>query len=372
MAGASRTWIEISGATVRHNLAAVQRVIGKNVNIMPIVKANAYGHGLPEVLNIVRGQTHWGLGVAYGEEALQARALNYHGRIAVLSNWQAHGLPELIRKNTEIVVWDNQSLNAVLQVAHRLPVKPKVHIKLDTGTTRIGFLGTDVGHVSRVLASKDINVVGIFSHFANSEESSAKRTLQQLQRFTTLSNKIDPKQGAQRHIACTAAMLRYPEARFGLVRLGIGLYGLLPSTQIQAWSRANIGSFYLQPVLSWYTRLAQVKTVASGTAVGYGSTFITRRTTRIGIVPVGYADGYDRRLSNRGWVVIHGRRAPILGRVCMNLSMVDVTNVAPAKSGDLVTLIGRDVSADDLADLIGTIHYEVTTRINWSLPRVVV
>ncbi len=372
MAGASRTWIEISGATVRHNLAAVRRVVGKHVSIMAVIKANAYGHGWPEVLSILRGQPHWGIGVAYGVEALQARTWNYRRRLAVLSNWQASDLPELLRQNIELVVWDQISLNAVRRAARKSPVKPKIHIKLDTGTTRIGFLPAEHSQVRRALTCNDIRVVGLFSHFANAEESSAKRTLQQLQRFTTLSNKIDPSQGIGRHIACTAAILRYPGARFGLVRLGIGLYGLWPSIEIRAWSRANLGSFNLQPVLSWYTRLAQVKTVAPGTTIGYGSTIISKRAMRVGIIPVGYADGYDRRLSNRGWVVIHGLRAPILGRVCMNLCMVNVTNVATAKSGDLVTLIGRDVSADDLADLIGTINYEVTTRINWSVPRVVV
>lgn len=367
-----RTWIEISGAALRHNLKAMQSVVGNSVSIMPIVKANAYGHGFREVLQALRRQPHWGIGVAYGEEALQARALNYRGRILVLSNWQTAELPELIRKKTELVVWDEVSLEAVLNAAAKTLTKPKIHFKLDTGTTRIGFLEHQLPIVLGALRNQHIKVVGIFSHLANAEEDSTTQTKKQLIRFTTLSLQLGiagADRGVERHIACTAAILRYPEARFGLVRLGIGLYGLSPSEQNLAWSKANLPAFHFQPALRWYTNIAQVKSISKGTGIGYGSTFRAKRAMRIGVLPIGYADGYDRRLSNNGFVIINGSRAPIIGRVCMNMTMIDVTNVPAAHSGQVVTLIGSGVSADDLARAIDSINYEVTTRINWTIPR---
>ncbi len=372
MASSPRTWIELSGAALRHNLSAVQQVVGKNVQIMPVVKANAYGHGLGETLELLRGRHHWGIGVAYGEEASQARKLHYRGRVVALSNWQAADLSELIKKNIELAVWDSVSLQAVLQAARVSKNKPKVHLKLDTGTTRIGFLPSQEKNIRLALTNNKVKVVGIFSHFANAEEKSITRTIDQLKRFTTLTTTLGVDgsgRGGERHIACTAAILRYPEARFGLVRLGIGLYGLWPSAEIEAWSRTNSGTLRLRPVLSWYTRLAQVKTVPTGTGIGYGSTVVARRSMKVGVLPVGYADGYDRRLSNAGFVMLHGRRANIVGRVCMNLCMVDLTKIPQAKNGDLVTLIGSGVSADDLATIMKTINYDLVAKINWVLPR---
>lgn len=367
-----RTWIEISGAALRHNLAFFRRLVGRTTGVMPIVKANAYGHGLPEVLRALRGQPHWGIGVAYGDEALQARTLNYRGRVLVLSNWQASDLPSLIQRNVELVVWDEASLKSVLRASLKSKVRPKIHLKLDTGTTRIGFLESQLETVRQAFTNKSIRVAGLFSHLANAEEETSIYTNRQLQRFTTLRDYLGvllKNRGVATHIACTAAITRYSEAKFELVRLGIGLYGLSPSDANRSWCRANLPAFRPRPVLSWHTRLAQVKNVPAGTTIGYGSTYRARRKMKIGILPIGYADGFDRRLSNSGYVVVGRHRAPVVGRVCMNLTMVDLSHIPNVNFNQSVDIIGPGVTADDMAETIDTINYEITTRINWSIPR---
>lgn len=364
-----RTWIEISGAALRHNFRSIKQVVGPAVDIMPIVKANAYGHGLKEVIQALSHQPHWGLGVAYGSEALEARALKYRGRVTVLSHWQTTDLSKLLKQNVELVVWDEPSLSAIRRSS---TARPKIHIKLDTGTTRVGFLESQLSIVKTALNMKNVRVVGMFSHLANAEEAPGKKTHQQIQRFTTLMRSTittDRKKGITPHLACTAAILRYPEARFGLVRLGIGLYGIWPSSENRAWCATNLPALDLQPALRWFTRLIQVKSVPAGTSIGYGGTFRAKKPMRVGLLPVGYADGFDRRLSNCGTVFINGRPAPVVGRVCMNLTMVDLTKIPSAKKGHLVTLIGPGATADEMANHIDSINYEVTTRINWTIPR---
>lgn len=350
----------------------MQRHVGASTGIMPVVKANAYGHSMEHIVSALPQQGLWGCGVAYGSEALQLRASGYRGRLVVLSYWHPSEVQELIRQDVEIVVWDEVSYSAVRKAVQ---ARPRIHIKLDTGTTRIGFLPTQATLVNRILNDRHVRVVGMFSHLANAEEMQLRRTREQVKRFTTLTSSYQIKGsvgGGERHIACTAAAIRYPEARFELIRLGIGLYGIWPSTAIRRWSEQHNANLALRPVLTWKTRLAQVKTVPKGTGVGYGATYVTRRPMRVGVVPVGYADGLDRRLSNRGTVSIGGQRIPIIGRICMNLCMIDLSSLPRARSGDTVELIGQTYTADDMAADCGTIPYEVTTRINWSIERRVV
>lgn len=368
MPAGPRTWIELSAANLRQNYSALRRLAGQTA-ILAIVKANAYGHGLSQVCPVLTALQPYGLGVAYGDEAFLLRDLGFRGRIVVLSYWRPEQLTRLIKTGVELVVWDWPSWQAANDASLRRPAKVRVHLKLDTGTSRIGFLPCDLPKLRRAIARSGVKITGLFSHLANAEESRPIRTKQQVKRFTTLQEEVGLDNRVVRHLACTAAVIRYPEAYFGLLRPGIGLYGLWPSVETEAWSRANRPRFQLQPVLSWYTRLIQVKTLPAGTPVGYGSMITVKRTTVIGVMPVGYADGFDRRLSNRGWVMVRGHRAPVLGRVCMNLTMVDLSRCRGARVDDTVTLIGRGVGADDMAAAVGTINYEITTRIDGAIPR---
>ena len=369
-----RTWIELSRLAWRHNLASFQRLVGPSVGVLPVIKAEAYGHGAAAAVAVLRDLADRGFGVAYGEEALSLRRLKYRGRIVVLSNWTRAELPSLLRQKIEVVIWDESSSRQVITQGRQLGLRPKVHIKLDTGTTRIGFLQTQLPFVRRLMTNTNLQVVGVFSHFANAEERGAVRTNEQVKRFTTLQESLAIGQGStiDTHIACTAAILRYPEARFGLVRLGIGQYGLWPSSAIQDWVKAHIPGFTLRPVLSWYTRLAQIKTVPTGTRIGYGGTVIARRPMRIGILPIGYADGLSRRASNRAHVTVGRQRVPVVGRVCMNLTMIDLTTAPRVCVDDVVTLIGASTPVEDLAVATDTIAYETVTGLNWSNPRLIV
>ncbi len=367
-----RTWIELSRSALQYNLTALRSVLGPEPAIAPVVKANAYGHGWPEIIRMLSGAKIWGVCVAYGQEALALREAGWRKPILVLSYWAEHEVADLVRHKIDLVVWDFPSLAGLLGYArsHRRPVG--IHLKLDSGTTRIGFRREDLAAVRTQLSHRaaGVTVAGIFSHLANSEESTTRRTTDQIHRFTTLSNELGVS-GEVIHLACTAAALRYPTSRFDLVRYGIGLYGLWPSRPIQTWAMKTLSKFRLRPVLSWYSRLIQVKSVASGTSIGYGSTVSVKRQTRIGIVPVGYADGYDRRASNRAWMMVAGRRAPVIGRVSMNLTAVDLTALRSARRGARVTLIGPGVSTDDLANAFGTINYEVVARLDSKIPRII-
>lgn len=364
-----RTWVEVSASALRGNLLGYARTIGRGPKIMPIIKANAYGHGMLQVAKTLAKTQIWGFGVAYAQEALDLRTAGVKKPILVLSSWQTKELAGCLRQNIDLVAWDIASLRQISAAARAGEKMARVHLKIDTGTTRIGFLPTDLPELaSAIQRLPNISVSGIFSHLANAEEQQTSRTNQQLKHFTTLVNVLNLPGGVRRHVACTAAGLRYPAGRHDIVRLGIGLYGLWPSAVI----RRSASTMTLQPALSWYSRLQQVKWVSAGTAIGYGSTVKAKRRTMVGIIPVGYADGYDRGWSNRAWVMINGRRAPVLGRICMNLMMVDCTRNAECRAGSMVTLIGPGIAADDLAGLIDTLNYEIVTRINWDIPRIII
>jgi alanine racemase len=225
--------------------------------------------------------------------------------------------------------------------------------------------------IRTAIKTTNVHVVGVFSHLANSEERSSIRTRKQIDSFTTLQKSLDISTRVVRHIACTAAVIRYPEAHFGLIRPGIGLYGLWPSAELRVWSRAHQPKLELKPVLAWYSRLSQIKNIPAGTSIGYGSTITVKRPTKLGVVPVGYADGYDRRLSNRGWVVVNGQRAPVVGRISMNLLMVDLSKTQRARVGHMVTLIGPGVSVTEL-ERCGIFGYEFLARLSSAIPRRVI
>lgn len=367
MRSAERSWVEISAPAIRANFLQFKRTVPATVDVLPIVKADGYGHGVQNVVHALRGLANQGVGVAHGDEALALRRSGYRGRLIVLSTWQPNELLACLTNNIELVVSNFDELNLLRRACQ--PVRSKrVHIKIDTGTSRIGFLPGDLGRLRDWKIDRFLRVVGIFSHLANAEEAHAKRTHSQIQRFATLVLSMVPSRGMTRHIACTAAAIRYPEAHFELIRLGIGLYGIWPSQAIKNWAKGHRPLIRLKPAMTWKTRLAEVKVVPTGTSIGYGSTVKVKRTTRIGILPVGYFDGYDRGLSNKGWVVIRGQTCRVLGRVCMNLMIIDLTRVA-AKTGEIVTLIGPGASAESLSHAAGIIPYELVSRVHPGLPR---
>ncbi len=266
-------------------------------------------------------------------------------------------------------------LDALAAAARKVGVKPRVHLKVDTGLARLGAQPEEVPALLERARTLQVDIQGVMSHFANADLADAAVTQRQLATFRAVLAQVDQAgfQPRWRHLANSAAMVSLPSARdgsaFNLVRPGLALYGLSPAPWV-------VLPRPLEPVLSWKTSVVHLKTVPAGTAVSYGGTWTARRPTRIATLPVGYADGYPRRLSNRGQVLVRGQRAPVVGRVCMDLCMVDVTDVARAALGDEVVLLGRQASAElgavEFAGWLETIPYEVLCGIGARVPRLAV
>ncbi|MFA6254531.1 MAG: alanine racemase [Patescibacteria group bacterium] len=382
------SWVEISKSAISYNLAQYQRIVGSKVAVMPIVKSNAYGHGMIQIAKLVSAKVKW-LGVVNLGEALALRQNKIKNRIFVLSYCQSELLEEGIRQNIDLPVYDlamakliskktrNQKINPFdyrsgLMVSEVESIKKtKVHIKIDTGASRVGVLPKDaVNFIRQVCQLPNLKVEGIYSHFAASEEN-PKYTKWQLNNFNQVLANLK-KEGINipyKHFACSAAALVEPKSYFNLIRLGLGLYGLWPSNLAKKIAIKKYPWLKLKPALSWKTKIIQVKEISKDTKIGYGCTFIAKKKMKIAVLPVGYWEGYDRHLSNQGEVIIKNKKCPVIGRVCMNLTMVDVSLVKDVKIGDEVVLLGGGVPAEELAEKIRTINYEVVTRINPILER---
>jgi alanine racemase len=367
------TWVEIKKKALVFNLQQFHKKIGKGIEIIPVIKSNAYGHGFIEVTRFCDTcKLINKIATVNLAEALELRKNKIKKQIIVLSFFDFDELTTENAsklKNISLPIYDIATAVKLNNFSKKNKIKIKIHLKVDTGASRIGFLPKQL--IKNIVLLKKLNnltIEGVFSHFASSEEDK-KYTQKQLRIFNKTmaklkAGRINPPMA---HIACTAAALVTPQNQCNVARLGIGFYGLYPSLQIKKIIK-------LKPVLSWHTRLIQVKELPKNTLIGYGGTFRTHRQTKLGIIPVGYWDGFDRHLSNCGQVLFKGKKCAILGRICMNLTMIDLTGLN-AKTGDKITLIGRqgktEITADDLAKKINTINYEVVTRINPQIKRIV-
>jgi alanine racemase len=374
------TEIAISRSSLIHNVKAFRRVVGPRVRLMAVVKSNAYGHGVGECASVFKvAGVDW-FGVASLREALQLRLWIRRKPILILS-YVDGSTPELrkaIQHEVRLPAYTLEQLHQYQRIAHQLKKSAIVHIKFDTGTSRIGFLPKELPRVlQELLRLPNINVEGVFSHFADVEAKQQEFSQLQQERFATLAKILERSLGKQliKHIDCSAGVLVHTDTHFDMVRVGMSLYGVLTVADVRR-VHTRFPRFTLRPALSLHTRVIQVKSVPRGVTIGYGRTFHVKQPTRIAVLPIGYWDGYDRKLSNTGYVLIHGKRAPIRGRVCMNLTMVEVTNLTEARVGSRVTLIGCEgascITAETLAEQIGSIPYEVLTRLNPLIPRVLV
>ncbi len=371
------TEIRISRSALAHNVAAFRRVIGPGVKLMAVVKSNAYGHGVGECAPVfAKSGVDW-FGVASVSEALQLQTFSRHKSVLALSYVDV-GVPKLrqaISKNIRLPAYTLEQLKQYNAIARHTRTAARVHLKFDTGTTRVGFLPSELPAVVQQLKlSKYIFVEGVYSHFAEVERKSQMFSNEQLNRFTTLVDKLEFALGRRvlKHIDCSAGVLLQPASHFDMVRVGMSLYGIHTTQDVSGLQQRHPG-FTLRPALRWVTQVIQVKRVPKGTTVGYNRTYVATRPTTIAVLPVGYWEGVDHGLSNRGSVLVHGKLAPIRGRVCMNLCMVDVSASRSVRVGDEAVIIGNQgrmrVSADQLAQKLDTIPYEVVTRLNPLIPR---
>lgn len=375
------TWVEISKKALANNIRAARARVAKGVGIMAVVKANAYGHGILQIAGIASSEGVDFFGVNSIQEAVLLRSSGIKEPILVLGYVPLSALKDAVNHDISIVVYNDETVNRLQQVCAKYKKDARVHIKVETGLNRQGVSRDELADfLKNIKSRKNIIVEGMSTHYANIEDTTEHSYARfQLENFREACEMAEMAgvRVRYRHTACTAATILFSEVHFEMVRFGIGLYGMWPSkeTKISAYER-NIGEFNLVPVMSWKTRVAQVKDVDANSCVGYGCTDFVTQKSRVAILPVGYYDGFDRKLSNVGYVLVKGMRAPVLGRICMNMCIVDVTNIPGVAPEDEVVLLGRSgdevISAETLAAKIGTINYEVVTRINESIPRIVV
>ncbi|MFA6105107.1 MAG: alanine racemase [Patescibacteria group bacterium] len=369
------SWVEINRSALEHNLKNFRNLIGKATLLIPVIKSNAYGHGIAEVAKICDELEDVDrLAVVNLDEALLLRMLNIKKPIQILSffSFDIQKAGEAMKKNVIFPVYTLKQAIWLNTVAERIGQRCKIHIKIDSGTTRIGFFVSELeDFLKNIQKLKHIEIEGVWSHFSSSE-TDYEITREQNRIFDSAIG-VFKKIGICvpiRHISCSAATILHPVARYDAVRIGLCSYGLYPDKK----SRKKIN---LKPVLSWKTTVIQVKNVKKGTGISYGNTYKMPKNGKIAIIPVGYYDGYDRAWSNKAEVLINGKRCPVRGRVCMNLTMIDVSKLKNCKEGSIVTLIGADgkeeITADDLTALTPeTINYEIVTRINPLIRRIVV
>ncbi len=364
----------MKGSALASNLQSFRRLIGHSTKIMAVVKANAYGHGLMGTSKAVELAVDW-FGVNNLAEGLELRKEGIKKPILILGYVPLASLGEAVASNLSLTVYNRETV----EMLGRISTSSKIHLKIETGTGRQGIFPEEVEEFLELIKkSPQIKMEGILSHFADLEEVGEQSyASQQLERFQLASAVAATKLGylPLRHIACTASALIFPQSLLDMLRLGIGMYGLWPSESVRIATGKIHPEFKLEPALTWKTRIAQLKNLPAGHPVGYGGTFITSRPTRLAVLPVGYYDGYDRGLSNCGQVLVKGKRVPVVGRVCMNMTMVDVTDVEEASLEDEVVLLGRqrdqEISTEEIAARLGTINYEFVCRINSLLPRFV-
>ena len=358
---------------IRHNLLEVRSKLNSDTKLMVIIKADAYGHGaVPLAKAIGDSGKIDSYGVAIIEEAVELREAGITTPMLILGFTPKEQYDLVVAYDVAQTVFQYEMAQALSEEACSQGKIAKIHIKLDTGMSRIGFTDTaeSVEVIKKIAKLPNIEIEGLFSHFARADEIDKTSTIKQLQRYINfvdllLKEKINIP---VKHIANSAGIIEFPEAYFNMVRCGIATYGIYPSDVV------NQNDIKLIPAMELKTHVIYVKDVEAGVGISYGATYVTDQQRRIATIPVGYADGYSRNLSNHGKVIIHGKNAPIVGRICMDQFMVDVTDIEEVKQGDLVTLLGRDgdafISAEELAEWSHSFAYELVCTVGKRIPRV--
>lgn len=363
-----KTWAEINLAAVRFNIINIQKKLGKNIELMAIVKCNAYGHGAIEVSRQILNLGVKALGVSSLYEGIELRDIFKDVPIIVLSAGMSGQAEEFIEYNLSPVVCTWQMTNALADAARKRGTRAKVHIKVDTGMGRIGVWHERADEFTRqVHKMPDIEIEGICSHFATSDEQNLDFAKQQFEWFNRCLEKIKDLPIRFKHISNTAAIFNLPEAHLNMVRPGLSIYGVSPSEYVKDVEK-------LRPALSLKTKVAFLKTIPKGRTLSYARTYKTEKEMKVATLPVGYGDGYPLSLSNKAYVLIRGKKARILGAVTMDQIMVDVTNIKDVKTEDIAVLIGKqgdeEITATEIARMAGTIPYEIFTSINKRVQRV--
>jgi alanine racemase len=362
------TYVKIDLDIIRANFDAVQRKVG--VPVMAIVKADAYGHGAVQVARLLEGKCAF-FGVSSMLEALELRQAGLKTPILILGQTPLTAFPIAIREGIRPAIFHYEAAFALSRAAEAAGVKAPFHFAVDTGMSRIGFQPTEESAdiCAKIAALPGLKVEGLFSHFATADCADLERAKQQAQRFDAFDAMLKAR-GVHvpiRHMDNSAGLMNF-DTHYEMVRSGIVTYGLYPSEEVRP------ALLPLEPALTWHSRVTHVKTLPAGREISYGGTFVTDRDTVVATIPVGYADGYRRSLSNRFYVLIKGKKAPILGRVCMDQMMVDVTDIDDVAPEDSVVLVGRsgneEITVEQIAAAADSFNYEFVCGISRRVPRV--
>ena len=367
------TWLEISASALTKNLQTFRRLIGPERILSVAVKGNAYGHGIVACAKVFleAGADYLCVNALY--EAKKLRESGIKAPILVIGYIPLSDLKEVIEINCEFIVYSQETLKELV----RLKREAKIHLKIETGTHRQGILKEDLpAFIKTIKQNKHLKLQGISTHFANIEDRiNHSYTLEQLTEFKIAIKILEESvlKPTYKHCANSAATMILPESLFNFVRLGIAAFGLWPSEKTKLAAQKMTPDTELTPALSWKCGIAQIKPVKKDDLIGYGCTHKMPHNGTIAVLPVGYYDGYSRALSNKGEVLIQGKRAPVIGRVCMNMIMVDVTHIPNLKLEDEVVLLGQQgnkkITAEEMASWQNTINYEVVTRVGEHLKR---
>ncbi len=366
-----RVKADINLDAIAKNAEEIKKRLAPGVKMAAVIKADGYGHGAVPVAETVYETADW-FAVSNIEEALELRASGIDKPILTLGYTAPLQLPEAIRNHITLTLCGMDSAEEISEAATHMGVSAEVHIKVDTGMGRIGFPTEEsfAKQAAQAVKLPSIKPTGIYTHFARADESEKEATKIQYNKFLAFIESLETQgiTGLLRHAENSAAILSLPEYQLDMVRLGISLYGMYPSEDVMP------GEIVLHPAMEIKSHVAFLKTVPAGTGIGYNATYVTKESRRIATVPVGYGDGYPRALSNCGRVLVHGKSVPIVGRVCMDQMMIDVTDVPGVKRGDTVTLMGREgaemITAEEIGALSHSFHYEMVCNVGKRIPRV--
>lgn len=365
-----RTCVEIDKAALKSNIREIRRITSPDADIMAVVKADAYGHGAYETAKTLLDNGADGLCIATIGEAVHLRQSGIKSRLLILGGTDIESYEDAVLYNIDLAIYDEESAVALSKEAVRQGRVCDIHIKLDTGMSRIGFPtdGTATEVISRICSLPGINPYGIFSHFAVADTDDDEYTRKQFDAFVRTVEELKNAgiTFKKRHICNSAGIMRFPDMHMDMVRAGLILYGYKPEGCPEAYTDIK-----LTPVMTWYAKVVHVKTIPEGTTVSYGRHFKADRPTKVVTVSVGYADGLSRRLSNGFELIVNGQRLPIIGNVCMDMCMLDATDMeGDIKKGDIVTIFGKERPADELARALGTISYEITCDVGKRVQRI--
>ncbi len=363
----------VSLDAIAHNFAEMKKNIAKGTKIVAVIKADGYGHGAEAIARLIEDYDYiWGFAVATPGEALQLRTFGVKKPILILGIVFEEYFTQMIAKEIRLTVCTYEMAQKLSEEAQRQGRDVHIHIGLDTGMSRIGFADRQesVEEIKKISQLPNLKIEGMFTHFARADETDRSPAIDQLNRYLNFAKLLEDAgiQIPMKHCSNSAGIIRVPEANLNAVRAGITIYGIYPSNEVER------DIVKLIPAMELKSHISYIKTVEPGAAFSYGGTFTAKKEMKVATIPVGYADGYPRSLSNKGWVLIHGKKAPILGRVCMDQFMVDITKIPDAKAGDEVTLIGKDgkefISIEKFGDLSGRFSYEFACDISKRVPRV--